>query len=105
MQKGGTNVSDQHIHDHEEEVEYLYIPNEDGEEEKFEILGTFEHDETGRKYMMVAPADADEDEEQEVFAFRYTEDGDEFEIELIEDEEEWKMVEEMFHFLFADDEA
>lgn len=86
-----------HYHD---EMEYLFIPNEDGTEDKFEILFTFEHDTTGRKYMLVVPADADEDteaDEQDVYAFRYTEDGDDLQLEMIEDDEEWAMVEEMFH--------
>ncbi|SEM73354.1 DUF1292 domain-containing protein [Lihuaxuella thermophila] len=90
-----------------EGTEFLRIPNEDGSEEVFEILFTFENDETGRKYMFVTPADAEEneDEYQEVIAFRYTEDDQgNLELQMIdeENEEEWDMVEETFNTLMAD---
>ncbi|MRG29790.1 DUF1292 domain-containing protein [Laceyella tengchongensis] len=93
-----------------EQQEFLMIPNEDGTEEKFEILYTFESDETGKKYMFVAPADElenernNEDEEGvEVLAFRYTEEGDDITLEMIEEdnEQEWDLVEEMFNTLFS----
>lgn len=87
------------------EPEYIYIPDEEGNEDRFEILFTFERDDTGKKYMFVTPADddAEDAEEQEVYAFRYEEDGDNLNIHLIEDEEEWDMVEEMFHTIMATD--
>ena len=58
----------------------------------------------GKKYMLVTPADdvAEDAEEQEVYAFRYEEDGDNLTIHLIEDEEEWDMVEEMFHTIMEE---
>jgi uncharacterized protein YrzB (UPF0473 family) len=91
--------------DHTHEPEYLVIPTEDGSEEKFEILYTFEHDETGKKYMFVTPLDAgnDEDDYQEVLAFRYSDEGGDFRVEMIDEEndEEWDMVEEMFNTLFS----
>ncbi|MBH8597249.1 DUF1292 domain-containing protein [Thermoactinomyces sp. CICC 10523] len=93
--------------DHTHEPEYLIIPNEDGEEEKFEIMFTFEHDETGKKYMFVTPAEEDEedvgDDYQEVLAFRYEDEDGDFRIEMIDEdnEEEWDMVEEMFNTLFS----
>ena len=94
---------------HESEPEYIYIPDEEGNEDRFEILFTFERDDTGKKYMLVTPADdvAEDAEEQEVYAFRYEEDGDNLTIHLIEDEEEWDMVEEMFHTIMeeADEES
>ena len=47
------------------EPEYIVIPDEDGNDNRFEILFTFEEDETGRKYMLVVPADEDVDDEEE----------------------------------------
>ncbi|SHE77927.1 Uncharacterized protein YrzB, UPF0473 family [Seinonella peptonophila] len=85
--------------------EYLFIPNDDGTEEKFEILYEFERDDTGQKYMLVLPVNEDnnEPEEQEVFAFRYSGDRDNMVIELIEDDEEWNMVQETFQTLVSDE--
>ncbi|THF79952.1 DUF1292 domain-containing protein [Cohnella fermenti] len=86
----------------EEEAEIIYIPDEEGNDEAFEVIMKFEPDDgTGRKYMMIVPAD-DEDEEQEVLAFRYEEENDEIQLFPIEDEAEWDMVEETFNTLTAE---
>ncbi|WP_124727943.1 DUF1292 domain-containing protein [Staphylospora marina] len=87
--------------------EILIIPNDEGKDEEFEVLYTFEHNDTGKKYMFVTPVQSEEDDEeeyQEVLAFRYNDDGGEFRLEMIDEdnEEEWDMVEEMFNTLFSD---
>ncbi|CAM3981776.1 DUF1292 domain-containing protein [Cohnella lubricantis] len=83
----------------EEEAEIIYIPDDEGNDEAFEVIMRFEPDDgTGRKYIMLIPAD-DEEEEQEVFAFRYEEENDEIKLFPIEDEAEWDMVEETFNTL------
>ncbi len=83
----------------EEEAEIIYIPDEEGNDEAFEVIMRFEPDDgTDRKYIMLVPAD-DSDEEQEVFAFRYEEEGDDIKLFPIEDQEEWDMVEETFNTL------
>jgi uncharacterized protein YrzB (UPF0473 family) len=90
----------EHEHEFEEEVEYVFIPDEEGNEERFEVIYKFEVDETGKKYMLLVPADESEseEEEQEVLAFRYEEDGEEgFTLYTIESDEEWDMVEEAFN--------
>jgi len=86
------------------EPELIYIPDEDGNEEEFEVIMKFEVEDSGAKYMMVVPTDGDGDEE-EVYAFRYEEDeeGDELKLYTIEDEEEWNMVEETFNALLEQD--
>lgn len=76
--------------------EYLFIPDENGEEQKFEILYEFERHDTGQKYLLVSPADQHEEEEQEVFAFRYHGENDQLTLEMIEDDQEWEIVEEVF---------
>jgi len=86
-----------------EEAEMIYIPDDEGNEEAFEVVMRFElEDGTDRKYMMVVPAedeDEDADDEQEVFAFRYEEENEEIKLFPIEDQEEWDMVEETFNTL------
>lgn len=79
--------------------EVIMIPDEEGGEEAFEVIYTFELDD-GRKYLMAVSAEDDGDgEEEEVYAFRYEENGDDLDLFLIEDDEEWEMVEEMFNTL------
>ncbi|UVI28064.1 DUF1292 domain-containing protein [Paenibacillus spongiae] len=86
-----------------EEPEIIYIPDEDGNEEEFEVVMKFEVDGSDQKYMMVVPlSESEDDEADEVYAFRYEEDGDDLKLYTIEDEEEWNMVEETFNTLLGE---
>ncbi|MDQ0061339.1 MULTISPECIES: DUF1292 domain-containing protein [Paenibacillus] len=85
-----------------EEPEIIYIPDEDGNEEEFEVIMKFEVDGSDQKYMMVVPLASDNEEEDEVYAFRYEEEGDDLKLYTIEDEEEWNMVEETFNTLLGE---
>ncbi|MRG86686.1 DUF1292 domain-containing protein [Salinibacillus xinjiangensis] len=79
-----------------EEKERIIIPDESGEEHLFEVLFTFDVDQTESSYMVVVPVEQAEAEEQEVFAFRYEESKeDDLTLHQIESDEEWNMVEEM----------
>ncbi|TVY00463.1 DUF1292 domain-containing protein [Cohnella terricola] len=90
------------IHNEEEEAEIIYITDDEGNDEPFEVIMRFELDDgTGRKYLMVVPAE-DEEEEQEVFAFRYDEENEEIKLYPIEDPAEWDMVEETFNTLIGE---
>ncbi|AIF43347.1 DUF1292 domain-containing protein [Virgibacillus sp. SK37] len=89
-----------------EEKERIIIPDENGEEHLFEVLFTFDVDETNQSYIAVVPVEQTEDEEVEVYAFRYEEqekDDDDLSLFPIDSEEEWNMVEEMLNTL-ADEE-
>jgi uncharacterized protein YrzB (UPF0473 family) len=89
-----------------EEKERIIIPDENGEEHLFEVLFTFDVDETGHSYIAVVPVDQKDDEEVEVFAFRYEDQTNEDDLSLfqIESEEEWEMVEEMLNTLTDEEE-
>jgi uncharacterized protein YrzB (UPF0473 family) len=91
----------QHDHDHEhEEEDRIVIPDENGVEHLFDVIFTFDVEETGKSYIVVSPVEAPEDAEddfEEVFAFRYEEDEDDFRLFPIENDEEWEMVEEMIN--------
>ncbi|SDI85987.1 DUF1292 domain-containing protein [Natribacillus halophilus] len=96
----------------EEENERVIIPDEDGNDHVFEVLFTFNIDETERSYMVVTPVvneDEDrEDEEVEIFAFQYEETNEDpsgFSLYPIESDEEWEMVEEMIATMLDDDET
>ncbi|AXF57782.1 DUF1292 domain-containing protein [Salicibibacter kimchii] len=94
----------------EEENERVIIPDEEGNEHVFEILFTFDIDETEKSYMVVTQADEDveEGEEVEIFAFHYEESSEEpsgFALYPIESDEEWEMVEEMIATMLDEDET
>ncbi|CAH8708605.1 DUF1292 domain-containing protein [Paenibacillus thiaminolyticus] len=88
----------------QEEPEIIYIPDDEGNEEEFEVIMKFEVDGSDRKYMMVIPVDSEDEETDEVYAFRYEEDGDDLKLYIIEDEEEWNIVEETFNTLVSSEE-
>jgi len=80
----------------------VFIVDDDGTEEEFEVLMTFEPDGSERKYILLVPAEEGESgEEEEVYAFRYEEDGDELKLYTIESDEEWDLVEETFRTLMS----
>lgn len=92
-----------------DEPEIIYIPDDDGNEEEFEVIMKFEIESgqfAGNKYMMVVPVEADEENEEsdEVYAFRYEEDGEDLQLFTIDNEEEWDEVEETFNTLIGEQE-
>ncbi|GGN55094.1 MULTISPECIES: DUF1292 domain-containing protein [Oceanobacillus] len=90
-----------------EEKERIIIPDDNGEEHLFEVLFTFDVDDTDQSYIAVVPVEQAEDEEVEVYAFRYEEkENDEEDLSLfpIESDEEWEIVEEMLATLAEEDE-
>lgn len=94
-----------------EEEERIIIPDEDGNEEVFHVLMKFDVEETGKQYILLVPEDQDRPDvtEQEVYAFRYEECGEEegererINLYLIEDDEEWDLVESTFQTLLEED--
>lgn len=84
-----------------EEPEIIYIPDEEGNEEEFEVIMRFEVDGSDAKYMMVVPMDGEADVD-EVYAFRYEEDGEDLKLYTIDDDQEWEIVEETFNTLLAE---
>lgn len=90
-----------------EPKERIIIPDENGEEHLFEVLFSFDVDETEKTYIAVTPVEQSESEEVEVFAFRYElKDNDDNDLALfpIETDEEWDLVEEMLNTIADEDE-
>ncbi|MCO7175636.1 DUF1292 domain-containing protein [Sporolactobacillus kofuensis] len=87
-----------------EEKERIVIPEENGDENLFDVLFYFDVPETNKSYVVVVPSEQveDEDEEQEVFAFRYEGEDEDFKLFPIETDEEWDIVEEMIN-TFSDE--
>ncbi|MDR4889047.1 DUF1292 domain-containing protein [Bacillus sp. HNG] len=86
----------------------ITVIDEQGNEILCEVLFTFESEEFGKSYVLYYPvSDENEDEEDiEIHAssFSPSEDGEDGELQPIETEEEWDLVEEMLN-TFLDEEG
>ena len=106
-----TEHNHDHNHDHNNEEEHhdhehITIVDEHGNEELYEILFTFDSEDFGKSYVLVYPAGIPEEDEVELQAFSYVEneDGTEGDLEPIETEEEWDMIEEVLNTFVEDEE-
>ncbi|QZA32282.1 DUF1292 domain-containing protein [Hydrogenibacillus sp. N12] len=104
-----------HDHDHDHDPEFdldfddieeniIYIADEDGNEQAYEILTEIDDEDSGKRYILVSALDDGEDdgdeEADEVLAFRYEEDEEGgMTLYPIETDEEWALVEEAFQTL------
>lgn len=92
--------------------EHITVVDENGNEQLFEVLFTFESEEFGKSYVLYYPVGADEDDngEIEIHASSFTARPDSEtedaggELHPVETEEEWDMIEEMLNtFLEAEE--
>lgn len=81
------------------EANKIQVVDKDGNEVEFEVLFTFDNEDTGKKYVLYYDP---EQEEANVFASVYDDEGKLFEIE---DPKEWEMIEEVFQSFVADQEG
>ncbi|OJG50605.1 hypothetical protein RV03_GL001891 [Enterococcus gallinarum] len=82
--------------------------DDQGNETLYEILLTVDgQEEFGRNYVLLYPAGVPEEEDVELQAYAYVEneDGTEGELEQIETEAEWDMIEEVFNTFMAEEES
>lgn len=77
----------------------ITIVDENGQEQHFEILFTFESEDFNKSYVLLYPKGTLGDDEVELQAFAYVEDenGEEGILQAIETDEEWDMVEEVLN--------
>ena len=79
----------------------LFIQNEDGVEEEFEIILTFTNPETNQHYVVYKELD----DTDEVYAARYDESSDiAGTLTPIEDDDEFDMIQEVLDAFFEDEE-
>ncbi|MHC5252528.1 DUF1292 domain-containing protein [Listeria kieliensis] len=99
------NHEHNHEHNHGEEENIIWITNEEGVEEKYEILFDFDSDDFEKSYVLYFPAGASEDEEIEILASSYeqSENGKEGNLKPVETDEEWDMIEELLATFLADE--
>lgn len=68
----------------------IVVTDENGEEYELEILFTFDDEENNKSYVLLQTLE----ENGDIYPYSYTEDG---ELNPVEDEEEWKMCEEVLN--------
>lgn len=97
-------MAEEHNHNHEEE-NIIWITNEEGKEEAYEILFDFDSEDFDKSYVLYFPADKGEDEEIEILASSYIQDeeGKQGQLKPVETDEEWDMIEEILATFLADE--
>ncbi len=103
----GCGCGHEHDHDHEdcccEDADMIYLTLDDDTELECQILGVFEVGE--QEYIALLPVAEEDDEESAVLIYRYSEDGEgNPELTMIETDEEFATVSEVFDALWGEDE-
>lgn len=95
----------------EQEQRHITIVDESGNEQLCEVIHTFESEEFGKSYVLYSLVGAEEDDEGqiEIFASSFvpSENGEDGELEPIETEAEWDLIEDVLNALedeFGDEE-
>lgn len=76
-----------------EEKMTFKVTNEEGKEIEYEVLFTFDSDETKKSYMVYTDDSKDENGNTRVFASTYVQGEEETELLPIETDKEWKIIE------------
>lgn len=74
---------------------YFVVTDKDGKEVKYEILFTFESEDTNKKYIVYTNNETDKDNMIKTYASIYEEDGKELKLTPITDDKEWNLVEKL----------
>ena len=92
-----------HAHEHEEDVmdlETMFLTLDDDTEMECGILGVFEVEGLeGKEYIALLPL-----EDETVLLYEYKEVGDEIELNVIEDDDEFDKVSNAFYDMYEDEE-
>lgn|GEM_PF-756309 len=86
----------------DKDAKYVYIPDQDGNDVKFEVVMYFEIEKLKGQYIIATPAFEETDE---AYAFKIfkDEDGSEIFIALEDDDDEFEMVLETYETLIDED--
>ncbi len=86
----------------DKDAKYVYIPDQDGNDVKFEVIIYFEIEKLKGQYIIASPA-LEENDEAYAFKIFKDEDGSELFIALEDEDEEFKMVLETYDTLMDED--
>lgn len=86
----------------DKDAKYVYIPDENGNDVKFEVIIYFEIEKLKGQYVIATPAFEETDE---AYAFKIfkEEDGSEIFLALEDDDDEFEMVLETYNTLMSED--
>ncbi|APF22269.1 MULTISPECIES: DUF1292 domain-containing protein [Clostridium] len=86
----------------DKEAKYVYIPDENGNDVKFEVIIYFEIEKLKGQYIIATPAFEETDE---AYAFKIfkEDDGSEIFLALEDDDDEFEMVLETYNTLMSED--
>ncbi len=79
------------------DLNYFTVTDSKGKETEYEILFTFESEDTNKKYIVYTNNEKDKDDMIKTYASIYEEDGDVLKFSKIEDEKEWNVVEKLLN--------
>ena len=83
------------------ELEYIYLLNEEGKEEKMRVITFFKIEDLNQEYVVVTPAGIDADE---AYVLKYVKDEDGNESYMtIEDDSEFDIVAETYELLMQEE--
>lgn len=82
------------------DIEFIYLLNEEGKEEKMRVITFFKIEDLNQEYLVVTPADVEVDEAY-VLKYLVDEDGNET-YATIEDDAEFDMVIETYELLMSE---
>lgn len=82
----------------------VIFTDEEGNEHEFELIFTFESEKTGKSYAVLGKDDGNDGLEIVAATYTPTEDDELGELNPIESDEEWAMVEETIDSFFEDTE-
>jgi uncharacterized protein YrzB (UPF0473 family) len=85
-----------------EEKMTFKVTNEEGKEVEYEVLFTFDSDETKKSYMVYTDDSKDENGNTRVFASAYVQGEEDTELLPIETDKEWKIIETILKELQED---
>ncbi|MCW3778928.1 DUF1292 domain-containing protein [Levilactobacillus namurensis] len=90
-----------------EDQEQITLVDENGNEELYDVLFTFESDDFGKSYILIYPSGKRDDEEVDIQAYALPADDDPAnpsggDLQLIESDEEWDMIESVLNTFLSD---
>ncbi|MGG1291284.1 DUF1292 domain-containing protein [Bacillus smithii] len=78
--------------------QHITVVDEEGNEILCEVLFTFDSEQFNKSYVLYYPAETTDDEEIEIFAASFhPSEGNSGDLEPVETEEEWDLIEEMLN--------
>lgn len=77
------------------EEQYITVSDDNGNETLYEVLFTFDSEDYGKSYILLIPAGSEPGDQVDVLAysFDFEAEGEDVDLNEIESDEEWDMVE------------